>query len=438
MKPIDLSNKYLKESLNCSLAMPSTVHTYSIITEFIKQWAFERFPKNYFKHVHVEGKHVFDDFRKFSVDDAIKKVKPWIAIVPKINLDYDRNTLNTNQFGADMLMKTGRIDRALIRDYRRNNFIGTSMELLEMDFGFKMLVESRAQQIDLYKYISTTFSIGHTADAVIDLDYHIPYTIMLQLASDSDFEVIDDKILDVVGFLNYVNSISRLPILFKYRTINGRMEFFIRFDNVDILLDLTESLGYDDGNARGMLNKDYSVDFNIKVKAPSPKFFIYYSSNSHELIEGVSTVNGAQNDLDGTIYPIYTIQLDTVPKINDKGWNQYITTEYFDDKIKEDVYVEIDLSGLFDSGTEISRIIELCIDTGISPDLFIEFKIYNGEKHLVEYEVDWSTINLKYLEYVTAHTSFIAIYIDTEYVFEALNDMKSMNSQRFEDKTPKR
>lgn len=438
MRPIDLSNKHRKESLNCSLAMPSTVHTYSIITEFIKQWAFERFPKNYFRHIHIEGKHVFDDFRTFSIEEAVKRPKPRIAIVPKINLEYDRNTLNTNQFGADMLMKTGRIDRALIRDYKRNNFIGSSMELLEMEFGFRMQVESRAQQIDLYKYISTTFSIGHTADAIIDLDYHLPYTIMLQLAKDSGFEIDGDKIVNVVEFLNYANSISRLPILFKYRTINGKMEFFIRFDNVDIMLDLTGELGYDDGGMKGMLNRNYTVEFSILVKAPSPKFFIYYSSNAHDLIEGVSTINGPQDDLDGTIYPIYSIQVETIPKINDKGWTQYLTTEYFDEKIDEKEYVSIDLTGLFDSGSEISKVIELCNKTGISPDLFIEFKIYHGDTYLVEHKVDWETITINYLEYVSGYTSFIAIYIDTEYVFEALKDLKSMDTKRFEDKTPKK
>ena len=187
----------LKQHLNCSLSMPSTTHTYSVITEFIRKWFLSRFG-NYFKHVHIEGKHVFDDFRFLNISDILKKERPVLAIIPKITLEYNRDMLDSNQFGIDTMIKTGRLDRAIIRDFNRNTYIGTTLELLEIKYSFIMKLETRAQQIDLYKYICMVFSIGHSSVENIDLDYHIPYTLMLQLAHDAGYEVKDNNIIDVI------------------------------------------------------------------------------------------------------------------------------------------------------------------------------------------------------------------------------------------------
>lgn len=420
--------KGLKEDLQCSLTMPSTTHTYSVITEIIREWVMSKMPKNYFRHFHLEGKHVFDDFRSKDLKDVIKNPVPLIVMIPKINLEYNRDMLDTNMLGANMLMRTGRLDRALIRDFDRNLFIGTAMELLDLSYTFNMKVETKAQQIELYKYINTVFSIGHTTEGNVDLDYHLPYEMMLQFANDAGFEVDDTGcVKDILGYINYLNKISRLPIIFKYRTINGRMEFFMRFNDIDIRLDLTETVSTDDGERIGMLNRNFGLEMEIGVKAPSPKFFMYYSSNSHELISGVPTLH--PDDITDTVYPIYEIKVEMVPKINEKGWNQYLTTDYYEEDINDSK--EIDFSGLFQSGTDIFKVIEWCRSTGISPDGFIDFKLYNGAYKLVPYSIDWETVILRLEDIVETPSTHIAIYVDTEYVFARLKEMERMNTNRF-------
>lgn len=415
----------LNENLNCSLAIGSTTHTYSVATEYIRKWFISKFPNNTFNHVHIEGKHVFDDFRKFDMTDVLKKSSPVLAIVPRINLDFNRNMLDTNQFGIDMLMRTGDLRRAIIQDYTKNTFIGTSLEQLEMRYVFMIKVESKAQQIDMYKYMNMAFSVGHIAEDNISMDYHLPYSMMLQLARDSGFTVNDNTIENVIGFVNYVNSISRLPVIFKYRTINGNMEFFMRFPDLEVFLDMTNPINADDGERRGMLQKNYRLEFEVTFKIPSPKFFLYYSSNKHEMITIPSL---HPKDVDSVIYPIYTIELDTVPKINERGWNQYIYTEYYDDKITENITVEF--APLFTDNLDINRIIQLHNDMGISPEEFIEFKIYNGSNHKLPHTIDWVNLVLTFDILVESPSSFLSIYIDTEYVHEKLKELDNMERDR--------
>lgn len=415
----------LSESLNCSLCISSTTHTYSVATEYIRKWFLSKFPNNTFNHIHIEGKHVFDDFRKFDMTDVLKKSSPVLAIIPRINLDFNRNMLDTNQFGLDMLMRTGDLRRAIIQNYEKNTFIGTSLEQLELRYLFMIKVESKAQQIDLYKYMNMAFSVGHISEDNINMDFHLPYSMMLQLARDSGFTVKDNSVEDVVSFVNYANSISRLPVTFKYRTINGNMEFFMRFPDLDIFIDMTNFINVDDGERRGMLQKNYRLEFEITVRVPTPKFFLYYSSNKHEMISIPSLY---QKDPDSIIYPLYSIEIDRIPKINEKGWNQYIHTEYYDENVTENISIEF--SPLFTDNLNINRIIQLHNNIGVSPNEFIEFKIYNGSQHLLPHTIDWTNLSMTIDSLVENPISHIAIYIDTEYVHEKLKDLDQLERTR--------
>lgn len=410
----------LNEELRGSLSAPSVTHTYSIITEFIIQWFIDRLPKNYLNYIHIEGKHIYDEYRKFKIEDVIKKRPPVMAVAPRIDLSYDRDMLDTNRFGADYLIRTARIHQSYIRDYEKNCFIGSRMEQLSIEYDIRIMVETKAQQIDLYKYLSVVFPLGHTTVENIYLDYHVPLDIMKQYAVDSGFKLTSTgDIEDPISFIRHVNKKSRLPVIYKYRTITGNLEFFMRFHDMDILIDLTDMPNHDDGDRIGMRNKRYNIDLRIGVKAPSPKFFIYYSTNRHELI-GIDTIN--PNIVDDTIVPIHTFKLELVPKVNELGWNQYLFTEYeYDPETSNEDKVNIDLSELFKKG-DIYKAIQFSIDMGVSPDNFINFKLYNGKQYLIPYKMDWEsciiTMNPK-KEMISANTA-ISVYMDTDYVHSTL------------------
>ena len=78
--PLGINNQ-IRENLNGSLAIPSTFHTYSVMTEYIKNWFLNRFGSNPFKHIHIENKHVYDDMRGFNIPDVMKYVNnTWVMV----------------------------------------------------------------------------------------------------------------------------------------------------------------------------------------------------------------------------------------------------------------------------------------------------------------------------------------------------------------------
>jgi len=392
------------KTLKASIAIPSTVHTYSVVTEYISNWFLSRWDDDFFKTVHIDGKHVFDDFRKFDFVKILKNSKPALAIFPKLDLDFNRDMLDTNIYGLDMLMKQGKLDRAVVKDYEKNIFLGTNLQLLDM----KLMA----------------FRVGHSYTETLDMDYHLPYKIVLQLAKDAGFVVNNDIIIDIVGFLNYINSKSELPILFKLRTINQKMEFFMRFRDIDIRTSILDRISYDDGEREGMLYNNFHLEMEVHLKVPSPKLYMYYSDNDHDI--NAIELSNFPDAIDTQSQ--YFLEIGEIPKVNDQGWNQLLITDYVETENLDNVVME--LEGLFES-LRLKKIIEFHNDTSIDSSMYIDFKIINGDNYEVSYDIDWVTMELTINDELKSTKSTIALYVDTEYTHRTLENMDKLDDDRY-------
>ena len=240
--------------LNKYISLPSAIHGYSLAIEYMRDWILKSFPKDYFKTVHINGKHVLADYKKFN--DQIRKeiIKPAIAIMPTVNADYDNERVDQIQGGLNIFTRRSNLaDNRFFKDNDNNLFIAIQFKQLEMPFTFKMRVRSRAQQMDLFAYIKLNCRIGSTQTHFIDMDCHVPNDIMMSLAIDAGFPVVEEngqfRVKNVVAFLHYLNSHSAIPFLYKLRAINGKCEYFIRISNVYTHISCLDGISVDDGVA---------------------------------------------------------------------------------------------------------------------------------------------------------------------------------------------
>ena len=75
--PLELQKIKSPRYIRSSVILPSQYHAYSVCTEFAKDWFLEKFPDKYFNSIFVNGKHSFDEFKKFStIDDKLKRTNP--------------------------------------------------------------------------------------------------------------------------------------------------------------------------------------------------------------------------------------------------------------------------------------------------------------------------------------------------------------------------
>lgn len=391
-----------------NLALPSEVHGISLGIEFMKKWFLSKFPKDYFKVVHVNGKHVLDDYSNFNKYN-IKREKPMLAIVPTIEYDYDRENLDAYMADPRILLHRSDYQQSFIRDYHFMSFLYMRLRALKMNFNFKVRVSTRAQQLDVWNTMELLFRIGSTQYTRISCDFHIPYEIMANMACMAKFELDEKgKIKDISAFLSYINQHSDLPIIYKMRAINQKPEFFVRVNDLYTHINTVDKLQLDDGNRVGMLDDDFLVEMNCVLTLPVPHFYAFMNQKS--LVETIPITNNKN------VIALYSINNYEIPEENYKGWGRIVVTNYLCEAGEEFV----DLSPIIgDPNLPLNIAIRYNMDHSISPNAFMETRFY--------YSDDVAKIVKGYMNYKNLHFVFenpiekeqmidIIIYADKEYI----------------------
>lgn len=409
------------DNLHQSISVPSEIHAYSLGIEYMKRWFLKEFDEDYFKTVYINGKHIFDDYRRFNKQQLLKIEKPAVAIVPSLDSSFNRDTVDLRQEGRYIMGRRSQVfDDTIISDDDNNVHLRIDLKLIQMNFSFRIRVESRAAQIDLANSMKLAFRVGSTQGEYVSYDFHIPYDIILNIAKMVGFEIITEKgkrkkVKDIVGFMSYLNAHSKYPILYKMRTVNGNAEFFVRMPNQYTHISNLDELERDDGEREGQLDNNFHIEMNCILKIPAPQFYYYYSSESLKI---------SYNDKK-EFAGLYEISNMEPPERNNRGWEQYLSTEWVDD----DKYVEdIDFDELITT-RELIAVIRHARDTGISPSLFMEVKLYNNFTEQ-EISIDWDQFVMHVDKHFKSDVSVIAIYLDLEYVNTSLIAIQSLDDNR--------
>lgn len=395
------------DKLYKSLITPSVVNSYSIGMQYMKDWFFSKFDKDFFKSTYIEQQHPLADFRKINtITKALKKRKPSVAIGSQITYDFTRDTLDLYQASPESYLRRTKFNNAFFRDKEKNLNLSVVFKVLEINFTFKIRLATKAQQLDTLENILLAFRVGSTQGEDITMDCHIPYPLMMQVASDAGFEVKDDKVVDIIGFIRYMNEHSVVPILYKYRTVNGKDEFFMRVSNLYTHISCLDFPSVDDGENTNQVYSNFVIELNAILKIPAPHFYAYHSTCDHEQMRVVS------KHIKGDTIGLYNIKIPTIPEVDEHGWNQYLLTEYYSDEINKPI--DIEMEDLF-KNSDISNTIIQTRNMYLSPEIFMNLKFYtNGD--LVKYEIDWDTFTIHLLDPIYCNIVQISVYVDIDYV----------------------
>jgi hypothetical protein len=238
---------------------------------------------------------------------------------------------------------------------------------------------------------------------------------MLQLAQDVGFAIKDNKIVDILGFMYYINKNSQLPFLYKLRNINGNYEFFVKVTGLYVHINNMQDITVDDGEREDQLQTNFILEMQSAVRFPCPKFYTYYSYNEHSHIKMTAD--------DGTITS-YTLDMTKVPTTNAKGWNQFMTTEYEDDNITERLVIDFgEILG------DLRKVVDHTKSMFLSPDLFVDIKLYNNLEEQ-QVTIDWNKYIMTTKRPVANMKSYISIYVDLEYMNTQLINIEEYNKGR--------
>lgn len=410
--------------LNSSLCVPSHMHEYSMCIEYAKKWVLDKFPKDFFKSIYIDGEHALSEYRKYTREQFIKRQKPSLAIVAQEDYTFDNENINLILNNPDMYINRSGAVTPFFSDKRKNLYLKMMMKIILINFNFRIRVNTRSKQLDLYRYIMTAFNVGTTHGYYMTMDYHVPIELMLQLAKDAGFTVHDKIIEDSLGFVSYLNSNSLIPFLYKLRCSTGNNEFFVRVPNLYVHHRVPNDLEIDEGERQGHISSNYTLEFHATLRFPCPFFYAYYTETEQEKVVFITD--------DGEMS--YASNFNYMPQINSKGWYQYITTEYDEEDITKPLV--IDFNELFANGdkesqqdTDMSKLIKYTKSLKINPGVFMEIKVFNDRKE-IPYILDWDTLKMTLKQLVTSPKTFISIYVDNKYFNEQLININEYTKSR--------
>lgn len=412
-RPAKLVREY-EQRLFGSLCLPSTAQSYSMCIEYVKGWFMSKFKQEYFKSVYLDGKHISEDFRRLSKTEMLKRLKPALVITPSIDLSFDRERLDMYYGGLDNYLNMCSHKDAFYKDKSRDVCIGTTLEMIMMNFNFKIKVSTRMQAIDLYKFMKQAFRVGTTHGKDVDMDFHVPKSLMLQLAEDCGFAIKDNEVVKPIEFIGYVNKWSVLPFTYKYTSDRGHREFFVRMKDVYVHLSPSE-INCDDGEREGQIMSNFNVDMQVAVRFPCPKFYAYFSYKQHDTLQ--------IKDHDGTLFS-YSTNFGNIPTLNSKGWGQLLYTQYMETDRTKPMKIEFgEIMG------DIREVVDHTKKMFLSPDLFIEIKLYNNLKER-SLKVDWDNYIITMNELMEDEISYIVVFVDIKYLNNQIINMKEYKKNR--------
>ena len=439
MFAIDQQDRF-QVKMNSNLCIPSFMHAYSMGVEYARDWFLSKMPVNYFRKedgydsIHINEKFIFDDYRRLTKAERLKKSKPFLMITPQLNFDFDLENVHMYNYGPRLLSNRGWATDSFLRDSEKGIYLMMNMQLVELRVDYKVSLYSRAQQLDLFKKMEIWFRIGATESEDRDMDFHIPMDIICNIATAAGYEVDmqNQKVKDPIGFSRYLNSHSAFPILYKFRKATGNFEFFLRVPMLNVHTNIMDKLRPDEGEMQGQLRTNFNIEMSAVFQYPAPQFYVYYTKEAlpYELPKEEANPGAVS-------YDICTYKVVDIPTINAIGWEKFVWSKY---EYDETDCQEIDINEMIGSDSkdsEFCRVMNKTRESGISPASYIDIKLFTADPTLddiVTTHMDWDNMILHVDQNIDPQLLYLAIYVDLEYYNDMLVSMDKMTENRMTQK----
>ena len=411
-------------TLKTAVTLPSQYASYAVCLEFMKEWFLDKFPARFFNSIYVEGSHSFDEFRKYSdINAQLKRANPLLAIIPTIDMHDNRDWIDSNPEFPFALKRTN-MDGTFFSDMRDNRGIHLQIQFkrISMKIMYKIRLDTRAEELDMMEFIKLSHRAGWSENHFLDLDVHVPKSIITQIAWDNKIPIYKDgSPINTTQMLEYLNQYSAIPFLYKLRCATGNNEYFIKVPNCIAHLK-SELPEMDDGERQDHLTTNYNIDFGVDVEMTAPYCYVYYSQSDQYYL-GVGTPVS-----DSPVICVERHKITEIPTVDEHNWKM-ITKEPIEYKVDEEdlgTNINIDFKPEFED-TDLGALIQWNIDTHLAPELFINFKIYNSGNEL-KYTMNWDTLVMHIEDVIERESIHIAIYTDQKYVNETLLYLRDSNN----------
>ena len=237
-------------------------------------------------------------------------------------------------------------------------------------------------------------------------DYNlIPDGIIKQLSEDSGIPIIDET-LGVKPFLDYINEISNIPVIYGLQGATGKYRFFMVV-TTNIWMNYN-NFNISDGEKDGQISDHFPLEIQLDVEFNYPSAFYYLSKHKRKEISNIDSEDGLLGS-DRNIEMHLTFNRTLIPERDEFNNQLYISCVVECDDLEED---SVDISSLFTE--EQAKVCLQMIMDGKNPNPLIRFIVYEDEfkMHPDRIYVDWIAKELRLSNTKKNRSYRIAVYIN--------------------------
>lgn len=387
-------------------------HTCGNIASFITDYFKSHFKKGFFKETSTTTSiavRQFKNIKKHLIE--YKMSKPYLIVQPK--LIPDRTDANVEMFRRlygtsmhDLLTKDAACK--FFKDTENDIIVDFAIERAKMSFEFTMVFDTEYQQYNVAMHINNNFRIEHPYYIPCIIENIIPENIIRLISFKSGVPVLD-KNGSPYDFLDYLNTVSNLPITLELQPATGKYRFhmmmpislFVMFEQFDVSDPEYENKSID--------SCPITMRLNMEFNYPSRYFFI--SDCLPPNYSNQEAIEGEYDDIDQKYRFYYTLKQTVIPEEdeNRKAFQRMVT--FTIDNDEED---EIDIKSLF-TLEQLDLINIMKKDNRDIDELFNIIIYEDGDLFEKEnYEVDYDNLILKVYNTKSIRTYKLCIYMSNK------------------------
>ncbi len=394
----------------------SAAHTFGNVTAQVQKWLMDQFPENTFKTVHVNSKLAHRQILSVP-GDFLKKTKPMLVIRPRIEwgekeVFLGRTLLTENMTQKYLTWDSGNL-QSFIEDPKHNLRVKWLMNRNVMLFDVILIFSSFMEQMNWMNYLQNRILVEHPFLLNTNLESYLAPEMMDVIGRCVGIPVHDER-GSVKTFLDYMNSHSSYPITYKLKGSTNTDEFFRYYAcSIDMLCS---NFSADDGNKTNMVSTSYQITFTMRAEFNSTGLYYVFSPKCRE--HTIAVPDGS------VIIPMYTDYIIHEDYRLDEGWVVAARSAVRLDNGITDV---INIKPMLNASVE--KMISYHIEHGIPLDKFIDIRVRKqGEliRKGVDYELDFSTLDLTFSRGSIFSTYSIIVYVDVRYMNELLKDIYNL------------
>ena len=407
----------------------SITHTFGNVACVALDYVKSFFSEDFFKTTHISTKVAYRQLDVFrSKKEFWKLHKPMLILRPRIELDdsskWFYNSTEANRVhNAHNGVEFGCMIPLFVDKIHGTN-ISFLWNRLKIYYDVVIVLGTANSQLNIAHALNNMIVPNSPFMINTSLEGFIPKNIIYSACNRVG---IQSK--DTPKVLEYMNSLSKVPITYKFKNGSGNNEFFALYPTK--IEAIISDISIDDGNNKGLAQDNFTISFTMACgfNCMSTFYCLMNDGNDNMITDPIDNTDYLESG--ACIVPIFTIPILTNFPVK-PGWRiasspmftvepKYVNGEPID---------ETDISSIITPS--IHQILNHQKGMNLPLELFMEFKLYADRTELIpneDYEIDLDKFIIRTKKCIKSATYRLFLLINNAYIHAISSEITKFNQE---------